>query len=110
MGLLQPVPELENEEHYFIYNFLTTLLVTLTNCMELSHSLQAVSCSATREIFNILWNPMVDYYVQNSVSLVLILGQINPVHTTLFYYSYIHFNIIISHSSRSSSGPLFYYF
>jgi hypothetical protein len=81
MGLLQPVLELEDEQQYFIYN-LQVFNDAGTNSMELTPS-ETASRSARQEILNILWNPMVDYHIQNSLSLILILEQINPVHTTL---------------------------
>jgi hypothetical protein len=47
----------------------------------------------------ILWNPKVYYFVHSNLFLVPITGQINPVHTTSFYYSKIRFNIILQPSS-----------
>jgi hypothetical protein len=70
--------------------------------MELSPSREAATCAATQEIPKILWNPNVHYRVQKSPPLVPIMSQINPVHTTLSYFSKIHFNIIHPPTSRSS--------
>jgi hypothetical protein len=62
--------------------------------MELSPSGEAANCAATRELSRILWNPKIHYRVHKSQSLVLILTQINLVHTAPTYLSKIHFNII----------------
>jgi hypothetical protein len=65
----------------------------LRNYVELRPSWEAASCADTQELPNILWNPEVHYHVHKSPSLVPILSQINPVHTTRSYLSKIHFNI-----------------
>jgi hypothetical protein len=49
--------------------------------MDVSPSLEAITCSVTRGFLSILWNPKVHYCVQNSPPLFLILSQTNQVRT-----------------------------
>jgi hypothetical protein len=53
--------------------------------MEQSSSGEAASCAATQEIPKILWNLTVQYCVQESTPVVLILSQINSVHIAPSY-------------------------
>jgi hypothetical protein len=76
------------------YNLLTT--------KELSPSWEGTNCAATQELPNILWNPKVHYHVHKSLSMVPILRQINPVHTTPSYIYKIRSNIIHPPMSWSS--------
>jgi hypothetical protein len=67
----------------------------LNNLMNESPS-ESNSSSSSQEILSILCNMMIHYRVHKSQSLVLILSQMNPVHTTLSYVSKIPLNIILS--------------
>lgn len=49
--------------------------------MEQSLSLVPIGCLACQEIYNILLNPNVQLYVNNSLPLTSVLNQMNPVHT-----------------------------
>jgi len=49
-----------------------------------------------------LSKPKVYYFVHNVLILFPILSKINPLHTILFYFFKIHFNIIVSSMPRSS--------
>jgi hypothetical protein len=67
---------------------------------------EAFSRSGTRE-FSISWRLKFYYRIHNSPTLVLILSQKSPVHTTPNYFSNICLNITLPPTSRFSLG-LFY--
>jgi hypothetical protein len=84
-------------------------MVKLSLCSVQRHSLteqspssEAANCAATQELPSILWNLKIHYRVQKSPLLVPNLNQIDPVHTTPYYLSKIHFNIVHSPMSYSS--------
>jgi hypothetical protein len=72
--------------------------------MEQSPSSEANSCSDSQKIPRILWNPQVHYRIHKCLPPVLIVSQINPIHTSSLHFFKIHFNIIISFKLGLSSS------
>jgi hypothetical protein len=68
----------------------------------MSPSSEATIRLVTREFPQILWNPDGHLRIYKNPPLVSIQNQLNPVHTTPFYPSKIHFNIILLPTSRYS--------
>jgi hypothetical protein len=85
-----------------IHNYLVRQLIT--NYMELSPSKGAASISAPQEFPTMLLNMKVHCRVHNSTIHVLILIQIDPVHTSSFYFSEIPSNNVLPFTSVSSKG------
>jgi len=76
--------------------------------MEQSYSWEANCHSASQEIPCLLWNLKVHSYVHKSWPLVPILRQIQSTASTLFLY--IHSNIILPSTPRSSKWSLLFRF
>jgi hypothetical protein len=55
--------------------------------MELSTTREVANSAATQELPSILWNTKLHYHIHKSPPTVLILKQINSVHTTQFRLS-----------------------
>jgi hypothetical protein len=62
--------------------------------------------SRSQKIPCILWNPKVHYHVCNSLPLVAILSQVNPVHAPPLCFCKIHFNITLPMMPRYSKWSL----
>ena len=77
----------------------------LTYSMEQSPSWKPDRFAASQEIPNILWNPKVHYCIHNCSLPVLVLRQLDPVHTPTSHFLKIHFNIILPSTPWSSKWP-----
>jgi hypothetical protein len=74
--------------------------------MELSPPWEVISCSATQKLQNISSNTKVRYRVHKNPLMDPVLSQVNPVHTTLSYFSKIHL-ILTSHLRLGLPSSLF---
>jgi hypothetical protein len=70
--------------------------------MEQNPSSEANSLSASQEFPRLSWNLKVHYCVHNSLPLVPILSQMNPVQTSPHYFPKIYFIVILPSTLRSS--------
>jgi hypothetical protein len=74
--------------------------------MELSPSRETAKYAATQELPKIIMNSKFHYRLHKWHAFLLTSSPINLVHTTQFYLSKIHFNIIRSYTSKYSKLPL----
>jgi len=70
--------------------------------MKQNLSRDTISYPASQEILYLLWNLKVYYCIHKRHALVSVLSQMNSVHTFVFYFSKIYFNIILPSTFRSS--------
>jgi hypothetical protein len=113
------------EDKLMCHSLTPSFLSSLTHSLSLHHSLshtlphflthsltvsEANTCSATREIHNILWNLKFHCYVQWSPPLIHALNQMNLVHTFSCCFLKIHFNIMLSSTSWASQWSLSFTF
>ena len=75
--------------------------------MQHSPSWEVNRFAASQEIPRILWNPNVHYRIHICPSPVLIVSQIDPVHTHTSHFLKIRLNIILPSTSRSPQWSLF---
>ena len=69
-------------------------------------SWEANRFSASQEISRILWSPKVHHRVHKCLPIVIILSQINPVHTPTSYFLNTHLSIILPSAPGSSEWSL----
>jgi hypothetical protein len=65
-------------------------------------SSEARSRSIAQKFSNIFWNPKFHYRAHKSALTIPILSQANPFRTTPSHFSTIHFNVVLSPTSKSS--------
>jgi hypothetical protein len=76
----------------------------VSNSIEESPSSETKSLSASHKITHVLWKLKVHYCVHNSPPFLLILHQVNPVHTVPSYFFISHLTIILPSMPRLPSG------
>ena len=76
----------------------------LTYSREQSPSWEANRFATSQEITRISWNPKVHYLIHKFPPPVLILNQLDPVHTLTSHFLKIHLNIILPSKPVSPNG------
>jgi hypothetical protein len=90
------------------YECVPDLTASIMECYELTNFLVKPPVAQLLKNFPTFFRtPRVHYRIHKSLSLIPILPQINPIHTTRSHLSKMHFNIVVPHVCRSSpQNPL----
>jgi hypothetical protein len=72
--------------------------------MEQSPSCEAYRFSTSQEITRFLWNPKVHYHIHKCPPPVLVLSQLDPVHTPTSHFPKIYLKIIFLHTPCLPNG------